>query len=676
MEQCDKDRAVAVKWALPRRVFPVAGLWIVLAILLALVGALSATVRLLTEFELYDDEGSLLVSLAHYINEGHLYTLTFSEYGPFYFYAQGIFFQLLHLPITHDAGRLVTLVYWGASSLLATFFLYRFSKSTVLACAAGLCVMLAGRVLIREPDHPQQVVLLLYMIAACLSVPLLFGRNYIRFFLLGCVGAALVFTKVNVGVFYMAGLAHALACVLPSGRIRSIGIGLMLIYAATAPWLLMHDHFNDGVGGYCLLATVCGFVTFAFGALVRPHHPLPIRAALYSGVGLLVGIVAIIAATSLQGMSVGSLIWGVLLNPLRHPDVVFFPLNIGGLELLAALILTTGVIGVRSFGRALAKLRWLDALRCIVGIGSILLLPWRYPVQWVMPLLPLTLIPASQWERDTDALFSRLFVTYLAVTQFLEPYPVAGSQVGIAAVPLILWAFLCIGDGIAGLWAPSSGGIEDAAKGLRWDVIIGGAILIFYAGVSIAASAHREFPPNSTRLKGAEWLHLPEKEATQFEAIARSVRRNCTILFTMPGMASFNLWSGIPTPNGWNLGGWMKGISSDRQAEILTIMKANPQACAILNPLIVQFWLRDNDEVARVAALPLAHYVMVEMPEKAKFGEYEIHVHPNRSLPWLPASDQYGQCLRLPVLVNFDERRERPNSFICRSEHGNTRSPC
>jgi hypothetical protein len=608
-------------------------LWTVIAILLALAGAFSAAAVLLTRFSYWDDEGYILISLAHYINEGHLYTQTFSQYGPFYFYVQGIFFQLLHLPVTHDAGRLVTLVYWLASGLLATVFVYRFSKSTFLACAAGLCVVLAGRALADEPGHPQQVLLLLYMIAACLSGPRLSGRNYLRLFLLGLVGAALVFTKVNVGVFYMAGLAHTLFCLLAPGRMRSLGIGLTLTYAVMAPWVLMHGHFNQGFRGYCLLATLCGLVTFACGALVRPHHPLPIRAALYSGAGLLVGTVLIIIATSLQGMSVGSLVWGVILNPLHQPDTFFAPLRIGR---LAAIILAASVIGILTasligVGRALAESQLVSMLRCAVGVGSILLLPWLAKIQWVVPLLPLTLIPPSRWERDT-ALFSRLFITCLAVTQFLEPYPVAGSQVAIAAAPMILWAFLCIADGIAGLRIPSFERADDSGKDLPLGGVIGGAILVFYAGVSIAVSAHNQFPQASTQLRGATWLHLPEEQATQFEAIARSVRKNCNILFTMPGMASFNLWSGVPTPNGWNLTAWMTGISSERQAEILNIIKADPRACAIVNRSIVQFW--GADELS-VAALPLAHYAMTEMPQMAKFTEYEIRVHPNRSSPWL-----------------------------------------
>jgi hypothetical protein len=102
----------------------------------------------------------------------------------------------------------------------------------------------------------------------------------------------------------------------------------------------------------------------------------------------------------------------------------------------------------------------------------------------------------------------------------------------------------------------------------------------------------------------------------------------------MPGMGSFNIWSGVPTPNGWNLTAWMKGISLDRQAEILGILRANPQSCAILNRSLVRFW--DNDDVNE-AALPLGRYVMTEMPKTAEFGDYEIRVNPERTGPWRQA---------------------------------------
>jgi hypothetical protein len=621
-----------------RLVFRVSSLWTVLAIIVALVGALSATVPLLTNFATYDDEGYMLVSLVHYISEGHLYTQTFSQYGPFYFYAQGLFFELLHFPVTHDMGRLVTLGYWVASGLFATAFVYRLSKSMSLACAAGLCVMLTGQVLANQPGHPQQVILLLYMIAAYLSLLPFSERYYVNLFLIGCLGAAFVFTKVNVGVFYIVGTAYALICLLSLGRIRSIGIGLALIYAAAFPWILMHAHFNRGFSDYFLLATVAGIVTFSCGALVRPHQCLPMRATLCSGAGLMAGTALIIVVTSVQGISIGSLFWGVILNALSHPDTFAIPLPVGRRVLLAALVLTASIVGLISSGRCLVESRWLDMLRCAVGIGAALLLTLgtvrnlvHYQIQLVVPLLPLTLIPQSHWRPAAVTLFHRMFITYMAITQFLEPYPVAGSQVAIAAAPMILWAFLCIADGITGIRVGSRMPSKYSGETLRLDGVIGGTILVVCAAASVTQAARRPFPPASIGLRGSEWLHLPVEQARKFESLSRDISVNCDTLFTMPGMGSFNIWSGVPTPNGWFLTFWMKGLSTERQAEILSIMKSDLRVCAILNRSMVRFWTEDE---AFLASLPLADYIMNDMTKITEIGEYEILVHPNRSLPW------------------------------------------
>src|SRR5690349_9445569 len=95
-------------------------------IVLAFLFALS---RLLASFAAYDDEGYMLLSLKHYLNEGHLYTLTFSQYGPVYYLAHSLFFRVLHFPLTHDGGRVVTFIFWMATSLLAGVFVSRVTRS-------------------------------------------------------------------------------------------------------------------------------------------------------------------------------------------------------------------------------------------------------------------------------------------------------------------------------------------------------------------------------------------------------------------------------------------------------------------------------------------------------------------------------------------------------------------
>lgn len=157
-----------------------------------LLAFLFARNELATIFRYYDDEGYMLQSFAHYFAGGHLYTEVFSEYDPFNFIAERALFQLLHLPVNHDAGRLVTLIWWLLSAVLAGVFTYRLPRNTHLASAAGLATMALGRALANEPGHPNQLVLPLLMLACCASVT----RRRMSLLLLGLFGAALFFTKI------------------------------------------------------------------------------------------------------------------------------------------------------------------------------------------------------------------------------------------------------------------------------------------------------------------------------------------------------------------------------------------------------------------------------------------------------------------------------------------------
>ncbi|MEZ5397301.1 MAG: hypothetical protein R2724_31615 [Bryobacterales bacterium] len=81
----------------------------------------------------------------------------------------------------------------------------------------------------------------------------------------------------------------------------------------------------------------------------------------------------------------------------------------------------------------------MDPVRCTIGVIVILLLP-AIPILafWILPFLPIGLLPPYGRSWQASDMFPRLFVASLAATQPLQVYPVAGSQIGIAASPLIL----------------------------------------------------------------------------------------------------------------------------------------------------------------------------------------------------------------------------------------------
>ena len=248
-----------------------------IAISVFLVGLAFGRYTLATTFRPYDDEGYFLLMIKHYLDRGHLYTEVFSQYGPFYTFVQKTLFRLLQLPVTHDAGRQVTLICWLSSAVLAGYFIYKLSKNVVLASAAGLASMSLARVLADEPGHPQQVILPIMMIACCVSI----SDGPISLLLLGALGAALVFTKINVGIFYFAAVGLTLICRFPAGRIRTIGTGLLLFYAFFGPVILMHRDVRGWALRYCLVAILCGASTFLAALLTAPPAPKPLRTALY-----------------------------------------------------------------------------------------------------------------------------------------------------------------------------------------------------------------------------------------------------------------------------------------------------------------------------------------------------------------------------------------------------------
>jgi hypothetical protein len=211
----------------------------------------------------------------------------------------------------------------------------------------------------------------------------------------------------------------------------------------------------------------------------------------------------------------------------------------------------------------------------------------------------------------------------------------------IAAVPILLWAFICIADGIEGLgalWRRNALPFIENPRALsnwRWGPILAGAILIapvtkIYESGIIPL---RHLAPSSN-LSGSRSLRLPPEQESDYEFIAGSVAANCNVLFRMPEMGSFNFWSGVPTPNGWNINIWMKAFSLERQNQILATLQSTPGACVIYNPNLMLFWQTRPDEAK---SLPLARYIMYEMPKVAARGAYELRVHPNRTLPWLRA---------------------------------------
>jgi hypothetical protein len=160
---------------------------------------------------------------------------------------------------------------------------------------------------------------------------------------------------------------------------------------------------------------------------------------------------------------------------------------------------------------------------------------------------------------------------------------------------------------------------------------LGGLLALAFVFVMyLSGYGFRGHPYPASRLRGSASLHLRAREEDRYLFLASSIRANCDLLFTLPGMGSFNYWSGVPTPNGSNLTAWMRVFSPERQQQILDRLKANPRACAVYNAGLANFW---GVASAELDVLPLASYVIHDMRKIAERDGYEIRVHPRRDPP-------------------------------------------
>ncbi len=593
------------------------------------VAVLFAVHTLARTWHSYDDEGYALISLDHYLSGGALYTEVFSHYGPLHFFVQEAIFRALHLPLSHDSGRFVMLGWWLFSGTLGGLFIYRLSNDITLATAAGLACIRLGSVLTGEPGHPQQMILGILMVSCCASV--VRGAEKWNLIVLGGLGAALLFTKINIGIFYFASLAVLVVAAFGPSLFKYAGIAATLAYAVGAPALLMHRDLS-WASDYCLLAIICTASTFVAAFLVTPASREPRRLACCLSGGALATCVLIVLWAFLRGMSSGSLLEGVLWGPLRQPGFFSYPLNVPLAAVCNAVVVSTAISAIFVFrDKSWMPPEVFAALRLVAGLATISVLTVnRDAMVWVLPLFPLALLPVPG-ARPSD-IFPRVLVTTMAVTQFLQAYPVAGSQLGIAAEPMLLCGFICLYDGSSGLLAGVKRSARQSGFGASRISVAGTFLsLVLGAGMYGAVTGSQSDYPAS-HLRGASSLHLPPAQENSLRFLAANVHQNCDYLLTLPGMASLNYWSSVPALNGFNTTGWMRTLPAQRQTELLTLLRAQPRACVIYDRKLSDFW---GSPTAALNAAPLPHYILNDMPMVAGTGDYEIRAQPDRNSRWV-----------------------------------------
>ncbi|MCW5549105.1 MAG: hypothetical protein KIT44_09095 [Opitutaceae bacterium] len=580
------------------------GSWPVLA------AAMLATAHLIinTTLMLYDDEGYVLLSLRDYLAGGRLYDEIFTQYGPWPFVYHQLVTAVLAEPLTHSLGRWLTAVHWTGCGLLAGATALRLTGRPVAALATGAAVFSLLWQMNAEPTHPGSLIAVLVAgaVYAMARLPAL-TRPDMAAVWLGLTTALLCLTKINVGLLLLAGIGAAALryTAWPQSWIRPAAIaalvGLLLV-----PWGLMGRKLDEPwVLLFALQFTLGAGLLLWVTPPTEANRRLPPRLWLVAAAAGLFTVLAVGTLVCLRGTSPAALLDAVLISPLRHPANFMFGfswvpeswvVSVAGALLAAragwelrrhgALQRATQVVVILARLAALGYFFWhLQTWLTIYGVGRFITV--------CLPLLPLFVIPLRPQTESagTPALWLAAFV---ALPQILHAFPVAGSQMGwatFAFVPLFA-------AGLHEVWevlAPALPRLGRRLGPISW------AALLAATGWQLWLLGHNGWQHHQVSkplgLAGAEGVRITGPIRESLRILTLNASLHADVLFSRPGMFSYNLWSGVPTPTTRNATHWFWLLDAADQQRIIDRLEATPRSAIIVN--------HPNDEFVRQHKIPV-----------------------------------------------------------------------
>lgn len=570
--------------------------WRLLWPLLGVVLLGAAYLLINTTFMLYDDEGYVLITYQQFNTGGRLYTDIFSQYGPWPYLYHWIAGFVSQGPLTHALGRGLTAVHWVACALAGGFIAGRLSGSRSSTLVTSLLTFGLLWQMCSEPSHPGGLIAVMLALAGLAAViSLQQARWHVLGAVLGVTGALLLLTKINIGLLFVAGagaaLLHLTAWPTQGQRFaRLVGTaGLIAV-----PWGLMGTRLAEP-----WVLSFATLMTLALSGVLWLHRPtgaalLPVRLWITTAGAFLGTVAAVTATLALRGTPPVALFHAVLLAPLQHPasfmvdlawpSTVWIAVAVsGGLVVRAGSELRThGAVGeltrrLALAGRliAVAFFVWHAASwPTLTGVSRFLM--------WSLPLLPVFLIPLRREAEtaapaDQAALF---FATVLALPQVLHAFPVAGSQMGWGSfmlLPLFAW-------GLHDAWQTLAEYVPRWRSRLpitAWTLLLG--VGLGQLGLLLQTGWQRYHGAKPIDLPGAADIRPGDDARLTLRLMTLNAAIHADVLFSYPGMFSYNLWSGVPTPTTRNATHWFWLLDDEAQQRIVEKLRTTPRSAIISN---------------------------------------------------------------------------------------------
>jgi hypothetical protein len=608
---------------------------------LAMAMAAAAYFWIFTTFAIYDDEGTLLVSLQAFAHGEVLYRDVYSPYGPFYYELFGSFFSLTGAAVTNDISRTIVVVFWVATSFIYGISIQRLSGRLWLG-AAGMCGAFSTLyVLASEPMHPQALCVFLLGLVTLLAVSGPAKRPAWAGGAAGVLIAALALTKLNLGIYAAAAAVLAAVMTLEPLRSRSwIRWPVVAAVVALPVFVVFRDLNTEWARNLAAVEILSMAAVVAVGLRLRwrGRDDGLGRWLIGGAVGFAIAFVVILVGIMIAGSTLSDVYGGMVTEALRVREV-----NPGAFPMANQVV--DWAIASFALAALCARLRpaepgastwWGGGLRIVAGLVILLGVANVHPLAFSpspqntisLPMLLVwvaTFPPAGATESQFKA-FLRIFLPALAVAEGLQVYPVPGSQVEIAALSFVPVGALCISDGLDVLraWSAERGGLElerfgtAATAALFVLAAIMALNVVVRPGINSAAN-YKNQP--SLSLPGGSDLHLPEDQVQAYQAMVADLHKyGCTTFIGYPNINSLYLWSEIEPPPPSAPGVWLLALTDKPQQRIVNELRASPKPCAIRSESRAALWLNNREVPQR----PLVRYIFSDFRPVQTVGEFEF----------------------------------------------------
>ena len=324
--------------------------------------------------------------------------------------------------------------------------------------------------------------------------------------------------------------------------------------------------------------------------------------------------------------------------PTRQASALTTAALLGGKVIWWSLALTTVAWLLRRTGRTGPSAMptpsvWSGVLRAGAGLAILLSLGNEFPFAiaptapfgLALPLAWVAALPSARDAAGARARLVRLLIPSLAVLQTLVAYPVAGSQQWLGAILLVLCGAMCLADGGYELvqWSREHPG--------RGSLAAAGVPAVFLA-LAVGTTFQEIVQPFQTnhdayragiplRLAGATRVHVAPPLAHAFASAVSTLRARCRTVISLPGMYSFNLWSGLPSPTPLGVAEplWSE-LSSTQQQAVLRAARASADLCLMRNDLNARSW----NGGALPPHVPLVAYLEDDFVPIVQLGPYVV----------------------------------------------------